>query len=58
MEEKQCNQDCSNCCVTCDDEQPKNKDFFTQMEDMTNALHEEEGFGILEKVVAELETEQ
>jgi len=58
MDENKCTQDCSTCCNTCDEEAPKVKDFFTQMEDLSNALHDEEGFSVLEKVAAELDAEE
>ena len=56
MDETKCTHDCSTCSAACEDE-PREKDFFTRMEDLSSALHEEEGFGVLEKVVAELEAE-
>ena len=58
MDETKCTQDCSTCCNTCEEDAPKVKDFFTQMEDLTSALHGEEGFGVLEKVVSELDKEE
>ena len=58
MDDNKCTHDCSTCCVTCEEEPAQAKDFFTQMEDVSKALHDEEGFGVLEKVVAELEADE
>ncbi len=58
MDETKCTHDCSTCGAACDDGQPKEKDIFQKMEDMTSALHEDAGVEMLEKLVAELEAEE